>query len=167
MSSVNYDPIKAHEYYMKHRKLKGRHSTKGFTDTQKEQWAYAKDQLAEEHKGINAGITAEKREDTRNVSEDVKEKKQMLMDTARSKIEALKAKMEGMTKEEKAEFKEQIKSVIDSIKATLKQDKDDATAEGAEAKEEIKENAKSAKEQEKNDYEARKDKAYERIKGGK
>ena len=44
MANVNYDPKAAHEYYMKHRKLKGKkHSTKGFGDTQKEQWEYVKD----------------------------------------------------------------------------------------------------------------------------
>lgn len=31
-ASPYYDPVKAHEYYMKNRELKGRTSTKGFTD---------------------------------------------------------------------------------------------------------------------------------------
>ena len=55
MASVDYDPVKAHEYYMKHRKLKGRRrSTKGFSESQKEQYAYAKEQLKQQQKDRNA-----------------------------------------------------------------------------------------------------------------
>ena len=53
MSKVDYDPQKAHEYYMKHRKLKGKRSTRKFTQKQKEQWAYAKDQLKTQQKDRN------------------------------------------------------------------------------------------------------------------
>lgn len=44
-SDPNYDPVKAHEYYIQNRKLKGRHSTKGMSETQKEGWSYAQNQL--------------------------------------------------------------------------------------------------------------------------
>jgi hypothetical protein len=55
MASVDYDPKKAHEYYMKHRKLKGRkRSTKGFSESQKEQLVYAKDQIKKQQKDRNA-----------------------------------------------------------------------------------------------------------------
>ena len=54
-SDPNYDPVAAHEYYMKHRKLKGRKSTtkaqrsvKGMSKSQREQWAYARAQLFEQ-----------------------------------------------------------------------------------------------------------------------
>ena len=55
MANIDYDPRKAHEYYMKHRKLKGRRSTKGFSESQKEQWAYAKSQLSEQKKARDKG----------------------------------------------------------------------------------------------------------------
>lgn len=48
--AVNYDPVKAHEYYEKHKKLKGRTSTKGFNQKQKEQAFYVKAQLTDEKK---------------------------------------------------------------------------------------------------------------------
>ena len=64
MASVDYDPIKAHEYYERTKKLKGRRSTKGFSDKQKEQWTYAKYQLKEQQKARDAkskeSITAKK-----------------------------------------------------------------------------------------------------------
>lgn len=43
-----YDPTKAHDYYMRTRKLKGRRpqfSTKGFSEKQKQAWAYIKEQV--------------------------------------------------------------------------------------------------------------------------
>ena len=49
-ASKYYDPVKAHEYYMKHRKLKGRHSTRKMSESQKAQWSYAKNQLSLEEK---------------------------------------------------------------------------------------------------------------------
>ena len=42
-ASKYYDLVKAHEYYEKHKKLKGQHSTKGMTNSQKEMAAYVKD----------------------------------------------------------------------------------------------------------------------------
>lgn len=48
-----YDPVKAHEYYMRTRKLKGRQqafSTKGFSEKQKQAWAYIKDRIRQEQK---------------------------------------------------------------------------------------------------------------------
>jgi hypothetical protein len=44
-ASEFYDPVKAHEYYMKNRQLKGR-STSGMSDEQKEAWEYTKDQIS-------------------------------------------------------------------------------------------------------------------------
>lgn len=49
-ASEYYDPVKAREYYLRTRELKGRQSTSGMSDTQKEGWAYAKDQIATRQK---------------------------------------------------------------------------------------------------------------------
>lgn len=49
-ASKYYDPVKAHEYYMRHRKLKGRRSTSGLNDTGKEAAKYVKEKLTEERK---------------------------------------------------------------------------------------------------------------------
>ena len=51
--AVDYDPQKAHEYYERHKKLKGRRSTSGFSSQQKEMWSYAKDQLKTQKKTRN------------------------------------------------------------------------------------------------------------------
>ena len=55
MADINYDPRAAHEYYLKHRKLKGnKRSTKGFDSTQKEQLDFAKEQLRQQRKQRDA-----------------------------------------------------------------------------------------------------------------
>ena len=46
---VPYDPVKAHEYYLKNRELKGR-TTSGMSDKQKEAWTYLKDNVSEDKK---------------------------------------------------------------------------------------------------------------------
>lgn len=49
-ASPYYDPVKAHEYYMAHRKLKGRRSSSKLNETGKEAWAYTKEQISKEKK---------------------------------------------------------------------------------------------------------------------
>lgn len=47
-----YDPVKAHEYYEQHKKLKGRKSTSGLNDEGREAAKYVKDSLDAERKKI-------------------------------------------------------------------------------------------------------------------
>lgn len=44
-ASEFYDPQKAHDYYERNKELKGRQSTKGFSDTQKQALSYTKNQI--------------------------------------------------------------------------------------------------------------------------
>ena len=146
--AINYDPAKAHEYYVNYTKkglTKGRHSTKGFSQTQKEQWAYAKHQLSEEHKAINKGIT-----------ESGKQKRSALSDQAKNQIAVLRERIKGASKEEKAIIREQVSGMIEQIRGRLKSDKD-----------RLSEQTKASREGEKTAYAKRKDAAYAHIKGAK
>lgn len=49
-ASLYYDPVKAHEYYMRTRELKGRRSTTKLNDEGKEIWAYTKNEITSEKK---------------------------------------------------------------------------------------------------------------------
>lgn len=144
--TVNYDPVAAHEYYINYTKkglTKGRRSTKGFSQTQKEQWAFAKHQLSEEHKAIGKNITS--------VSSTTRK---VLTERARDKIKAIRGRLKGLSKEEKAKVKEEIQGLIDGIKGKLAADRE--TWKGK---------VKGMRDTEKEAYEQRKDKAYETIKG--
>ena len=146
--AVDYDPKKAHEYYEKHKKLKGRrktHSTKGWSQRKKEQWAYAKDQLSEEHKAIG-----------KNITETSKSTRAAMSAAAKEKISALRERIKSLPKEQKKAAREQIKGVIENIRGKLKADKQQLT-----------DATKGKREQEKEDYSKRKDVAYNTIKNMK
>lgn len=49
-ASPYYDPVKAHEYYMRKRELKGRRSTSKLSDEGKKVWSYTKEQIKAEKK---------------------------------------------------------------------------------------------------------------------
>lgn len=49
-ASANYDPAKAHEYYLKNRELKGRKSTKGMSEVQKQALSYTKHKIGNDKK---------------------------------------------------------------------------------------------------------------------
>lgn len=57
-ASPYYDPVKAHEYYMEHRELKGRRSTSGLNDEGKNAARYVREQLNTEKKGKIAASKA-------------------------------------------------------------------------------------------------------------
>lgn len=143
MASQYYDPQKAHEYYEKHKKLKGNtRSTKGFDQGQKESWAMAKEQLAEKHKANNKAIT-----------EQTKQKKEQLTKQTKAKIDALKERMKGMSKAEKEDLLNNVQGIIDQLKGNL-----------ATAKESLAESGKAAKAQEKTAHNERLNAAYKEIK---
>ncbi len=146
--AVNYDPVKAHEYYVNYTKkglTKGRRSTKGFSQTQKEQWAYAKHQLSEEHKAINKSIT-----------ESGKEKRSALSADCKDKVAQLRERVKSASKEQKAMIREQVNAMVADLRSQLKLDKEKVSA-----------STKAGRESEKTAYEKRKDQAYETIKGSK
>lgn len=49
-ASPYYDPVKAHEYYMRTRELKGRRSATKLNDEGKKVWAYTKNEISSKKK---------------------------------------------------------------------------------------------------------------------
>lgn len=138
-----YDPQKAHEYYEKHKKLKGNtRSTKGFDTGQKESWQMAKDELNAQHKANNKAI-----------SERVKQQKQQLTDQTKAKISQLKERLKNMPKDQREDLLNNVQGMIDTLKGNLAAAKENLTASG-----------KTAKEQEKTAHNKRLDAAYKEIK---
>ena len=138
-----YDPIKAHEYYMKHRKLKGRHSTKGMSETQKKQWENAKQGLSEEHQAISKGITAHENA-----------RKDQAAIIAKFRIQQIRNRLEYVPKAKRAEFREKLGALIDNIRKDLSRSKRKLTKK-----------AIAGRAAESVAYEGRKDQVYQQIKG--
>lgn len=85
-ASEFYDPVKAHEYYLKTRELKGRQKGEGITtQTQKEAFNYS-----------NAQIDAAQKADEQKAQTSVQEQIQKLQETAQAKAQELQAKLQAV-----------------------------------------------------------------------
>lgn len=103
-ASKYYDPVKRHEYYMKHRKLKGRQkrlSTAGLNEDGK---------IAA--KEVKEAINAEQKE--------YLEKQKAVMN---EQIKALREQLKGMSKEERKARKEEFKQRIQALRDLYKDHK--------------------------------------------
>ena len=83
----DYDPVKAHEYYMKTRQLKGRRSTKGLTKNARKMLSYVKSQLEAEHKERMAAI-----------KEQVERNRELLRGQLKGALEALREQIKNLPK---------------------------------------------------------------------
>lgn len=120
-ASPYYDLVKAHEYYLKNRELKGRRSTAGLNDEGKNAARYVKEQLTSERK---QKVEAHKQE-TNSTIDSLREQKKSAVEAHKNamqaKIDRLRAKLKGMSKEDKARNKERIYGQIDSLREDNKQ----------------------------------------------
>lgn len=136
-ASKYYDPVKAHEYYMRTRELKGR-KTSDFSDKQKEGWAYAKDQVKEDEKTVlkkSSETYKAQLEEIRNEAikrrEEISDKihkimeqltkeatdtRKSIQDKVNAEIDALPDIPKGLTKEQRAEFSAKRKEEIAKIR---------------------------------------------------
>lgn len=113
-SSKYYDPVKAHEYYMQHRKLKGRKNKyAGMTYDQimaeKRKTTYGLNDMGKAAaKQIRESINAEKKEALKKIAEAVKAKLKQLRKTLKSQgydAKSIKVLCEGIREEAKAQKK--------------------------------------------------------------
>lgn len=131
-ASPYYDPVKAHEYYMRTRQLKGRRPK--LNDRGKEALKYVKDSIRGEQKSKSEKMrsdykkAAEKRRSDRKARSETHRANVKAMTTSirsnyKSKIESLNAKLKGMSKEERkekaAEIKEEKARLRDKVKSDL------------------------------------------------
>lgn len=120
-ASPYYDPVKAHEYYLKNRELKSRRSTAKLNDEGKNAARYVKEQLSTERK---QKVETHK-EQTNSAIDSLREHKNAQVEAHKNamqaKIDNLRQKLKSMTKEEKARNKEQIYGQIDSLRENNKE----------------------------------------------
>lgn len=97
-SSKYYDPVKAHQYYMEHRKLKGRNSTSTLNDAGKEAARYVKEKLKQEKNQLIEAYKA----------------------SMNKRIESIKAKYKGMSKEQRKASRDKIYADIRALRQANK-----------------------------------------------
>ena len=115
-ASPYYDPVKAHEYYMKNRELKGRMSTAKLNEEGKKVADYVKNQLYTER-----DTKVKNHSDATNSQiESLRDKKQAKVEAHKNqmqgKIDSLREKLKSMSKDEKAANSDRIKSEIASLR---------------------------------------------------
>ena len=126
-ASPYYDPVKAHEYYMRTRELKGRKSTSTLNDEGKAMAEYVKNQLDTERKSkveasnatMKAQINAKKesmQSSIKNEKSDMENNIESHKNRTMNKIESLREKLEKMTMEEWQSGAESIVKEIEKLR---------------------------------------------------
>lgn len=147
-----YDPVKAHEYYEKHKKLKGRHSTKGMTETQKEMAAYVKDRLNTEKEQKLQGVTKKAQVSRAEVTAAAKAKREMFAKSCSNVITSLRTKLQNMNPDQKKFAKQRIQEEIAKVRETFAQRKKGVTVDAKNQRNGISASAKSEKTVIRTDY---------------
>lgn len=128
-----YDPVKAHEYYMRTRKLKGRKkkksdprmSQKGFSQAQKEMAAYVKEKLRKKLKDHRVFLADKRKREKEKLREQLKRDIASLRDRV-GKVEKGSPEAESL--------KRQIKKIRSIHKSASARISDNYKAEYAKAK---------------------------------
>ena len=90
-ASKYYDPQKAREYYLRTRKLKGRRSTKGWNEGQRQSWAMAKDQIGAQRKQDNSANSRERTAKVKALRAQAKAMRQRISDELKAAIARIDA----------------------------------------------------------------------------
>lgn len=108
-ASPYYDPVKAHEYYMRTRVLKGRRSTAGLNE---EGRVAAK--IIKENLGV------EKKEKSKSLRSKATEKANTQSSAIQERIATIRAKFKGMSKEERTQNRESARREIAEMRNEIK-----------------------------------------------
>lgn len=112
-ASPYYDPVKAHEYYMRTRELKGRRSTSNLDDEGKKIWSYTKNQIKTEKKGALENEKTKTNSTITQLRANAEETKARINE----KLEQLKAKLSAQSENDRASVSNKTSAKIEEIKA--------------------------------------------------
>lgn len=119
-ASKYYDPVKAHEYYMRNRELKGRRSTSKLSDEGKKVWQYTKQQITEEKK---SKVEAEK-EAKDQKTEELREKASATRERITAKLKELNEKLSKKDNADKESIEKKRESDLENIRKKAVEDVD-------------------------------------------
>ena len=122
-ASKYYDPQKAHEYYMKHRQLKGRSSTAGLNESGKAAALQVKEALKQEKKEYMDKVNAVLEKNIQSIKDRL-EKKREEIKRERERIKELpkeqrQAALDKLN-DDKAKFTEECKTEIGGLREQTK-----------------------------------------------
>ena len=109
-ASKYYDPVKAHEYYLKNRELKGR-TTTGMSEEQREAWKVTKSNITSEKKGK---IDAAQQERQQKI-EATRQRATQMREQIAAKLAKLAEKLQTDKVAERDEISAKIQAEIDNL----------------------------------------------------
>lgn len=126
-ASEYYDPVKAHEYYEAHKKLKGRKSTANLNDKGNAAASYVKGRLDDEYNNAKNSAKSDleaairKSESTRDVElEDEQSTRESVFNMAKGKADSLTKAAQATTEKEKKQAKAQYDSEVQQYNTQTK-----------------------------------------------
>lgn len=153
-SSQYYDPAKAHEYYERTKKLKGR-STSGMSDRQKEAWNYVKE-----------GVTTEKKQKMEEINTSSSVEIEELRNEAiviRERIAEKLAKLTASTSEKRSDISEEASGEKSGVRDSASQERKVVAQNLKTAISSVREKVKEIKEALNTSTEETLDREYENI----
>lgn len=115
-SSPYYDPVKAHEYYEAHKKLKGRTSTAGLNEEGRKVASYVKSQITAEKKQRLEANTENRKAQIQSKRDARDREVEAHKTQMNQKIDSLRDILKGMTKEQRAENRERVNELITELR---------------------------------------------------
>lgn len=91
-ASPYYDPVKAHEYYMMNRELKGKRSASSLDDSGKEIWSYTKSKITEEKKEKEEKLKTDRDEKIQAYRDQAKQSREHISERLKELNDALSSK---------------------------------------------------------------------------
>lgn len=154
-ASPYYDPVKAHEYYMRTRELKGRKSTARLNDTGKAAARYVKDRLTEERKSKQQEVSDETKEAIADVSAEAssqissaRERKKQQIENHKAamnaKIDSLRASLKGLSGNDKKAKSAEVQGEIATLREQNKAQRELLTQEYSEYAASVREERKES-----------------------
>ena len=171
--SEYYDPKKAHEYYIKHRKLKGKRSKTsiaGFSKKQKEASMYDKNRIKKKQKKALAKHTEDTKNKREQYSASVKQQREQMRVEVSNKLSDIQKKIKqingnsNLSNNQKAELRGALKEQLGKIKEDYASKKEQFN-EGVKAgRQKISDEAKNKRKKIKKAYQKKYEKEHKKIK---
>lgn len=116
-ASPYYDPVKAHEYYMKTRQLKGRNTNRGTLNEQgQEAQQYLKYQIDQDKSRVNESIRLKQKQQQQKLQLDRTAAIRNATRNTQAEISALREQLKGMTPHQREKAKSFIEKRIEALR---------------------------------------------------
>lgn len=149
-ASPYYDPVKAHEYYMDHRELKGRRSTSGLNEEGRKVASYVKSRINEERNTNVESNLSELKGNISSIQEAIIQLKSLSKSAKEAKRSEIKANIEDLRNQAK-EKKAMLKAALEEKRLEVRSNIEGRKSDSKSDREALNETIKKRTERDKNE----------------